>query len=59
MILTDEVKPTLSSPVTDLRGLSLAEMPSLGSALIDEAIERILPDYPVAPVRVAAFQSAI
>jgi FXSXX-COOH protein len=59
MILTDEVRPAVSSSLVDLRDIPLAEMSALSSGLLDEAIDRVLPESPVPPVPVAAFQSTI
>ncbi len=59
MIITDEVQPALSSSLVDLHEIPLAEMPALSSRVLDEAIKRVLPNSSVAPVPVAAFQSAI
>lgn len=50
---------TVSSSLVDLRDMPLAEMPALSAEIVDEAIKRILPETPTAPVPVAAFQSAI
>jgi FXSXX-COOH protein len=49
----------VSSAVVDVRDLSLAEMLILKTETIDQAVARVLPDSPVAPVAVAAFNSAL
>jgi FXSXX-COOH protein len=55
---TDEVS-AVSSALQDLRGVPLAEMPTLKPATLDQALQRILPGSSMAPVPVAAFNSAI
>jgi FXSXX-COOH protein len=55
---TDEA-PRVTSALLDLRQVPLAEMPTLGMVTLDRALARVLPDSPVDPVPVAAFQSAI
>ena len=48
------------SKLADLRSVSLADMPDLDAATLDEAVGRVIPDSErAAPVTVAAFQSAI
>jgi FXSXX-COOH protein len=47
------------SSLADIRDMPLDELTDMNAGIIDEAIERILPESPVAPVPVAAFQSAI
>ncbi len=42
-----------------LRDIPLDEMPAADGAILDEAIACLLPETVVAPVPVAAFQSAI
>jgi FXSXX-COOH protein len=49
----------VSSAVIDVRDLSLAEMLILRAETLDQAVARVLPDSPVAPVAVAAFNSAL
>jgi FXSXX-COOH protein len=57
---TTEFRPAVTSSLVDLRGVPLGEIAVLTEPAIDEAIMRILPgESPVAPVPVAAFQSAI
>jgi FXSXX-COOH protein len=48
----------VSSAVVDVRDLSLADM-LLKMETIDQVVARVLPDSPVAPVAVAAFNSAL
>jgi FXSXX-COOH protein len=54
---TDAV--AVSSVLLDLRQVPLAEMPSLSTVSLADALRRVLPDSPLNPVPVAAFQSAI
>jgi FXSXX-COOH protein len=57
---TTELRPAVTSSLVDLRGVPLGEIAVLAESAFDEAIMRILPEEsPVAPVPVAAFQSAI
>lgn len=56
---TDELRPTVPSSLVDLRGVSLAEMSALSAGIINEAVVRVRPETPTAPVEVAAFNSAI
>jgi FXSXX-COOH protein len=49
----------VSSAVVDVRDLSLTEMLTLKMETIDQVVARVLPDSPVAPVAVAAFNSAL
>jgi FXSXX-COOH protein len=56
---TTELRPAVTSSLADLRGVPLGEVAVLTEPAFDEAIMRILPESPVAPVPVAAFQSAI
>jgi FXSXX-COOH protein len=51
--------PAVSSSLLDFRHLPLTEVPTLASAGLDGALQRVLPGSPVAPVPVAAFGSAI
>jgi FXSXX-COOH protein len=51
--------PTVSSALIDLRQVPLTEMPTLPTVSFDQALQRVLPGSPVAPVPVAAFGSAI
>jgi FXSXX-COOH protein len=55
---TDEASP-VSSALLDLREVPLAEMPALKSLTRDNALQRVLPQAPMAPLTVAAFGSAI
>jgi hypothetical protein len=50
---------TVSSAVLDLRQVSLAAMPTLGTISLDKTLARILPDPSVNTVPVAAFNSAV
>jgi FXSXX-COOH protein len=49
----------LVSSLADIRDTPLADLAEMSRGVVDEAIRRILPESPVAPVPVAAFQSAI
>ena len=49
----------LVSSLADIRDTPLADLAEMSPGVVDEAIRRILPESPVAPVPVAAFQSAI
>jgi FXSXX-COOH protein len=49
----------VSSTIVDVRDLSLAEMLVLKAETLDQVVARVLPDSPVAPVAVAAFNSAL
>ena len=51
--------PGIRSPLADLRAVRLSEMPNLSASTLDGALQRVLPDSPMAPVPVAAFNSAI
>jgi FXSXX-COOH protein len=55
---TDAVS-LVSSTLVDLRDVPLAQVPTLSLVALEEALVRVLPESPVAPVPVAAFQSAI
>jgi FXSXX-COOH protein len=55
---TDAVS-LVSSTLVDLRDVPLAQVPTLSPVALEEALVRVLPESPVAPVPVAAFQSAI
>jgi hypothetical protein len=55
---TDEAS-RVASAVLDLRQVSLTQMSVPNAIWRDAALARILPDSPVDPVPVAAFQSAI
>lgn len=60
MLSTTELLPTVPSSLVDLRDMPLKEISGLNASAADEVITRILPEEsPVAPVPVAAFQSAI
>jgi FXSXX-COOH protein len=54
---TDEA--AVSSVLLDFRDVPLAQMPTLSTLRLEEALRRVLPDSPPNPVPVAAFQSAI
>jgi FXSXX-COOH protein len=54
---TDEA--ALSSVLPDLRDVPLAQMPTLSTVSLEQALRRVLPDSPLNPVPVAAFQSAL
>jgi FXSXX-COOH protein len=58
-MISTEIRPAVPSSLVDLRNVPLAEMPVLGTGLLGEAIERVLPESPTPPVPVAAFNSAI
>ena len=47
----------LVSSLADVRDTPLADLAEMSPGVVDEAIRRILPESPVAPVPVAAFQS--
>jgi FXSXX-COOH protein len=47
------------SSLADIRDTPLDELTEMNAGIIGEVIERMLPESPVAPVPVAAFQSAI
>lgn len=47
------------SPLADLRGTPLADLAEANPGAVDQVIRRVLPESPVTPVPVAAFQSAI
>ena len=49
----------VSSTLADLRDVPLAQVSTLSPVALKEALVRVLPESPVAPVPVAAFQSAI
>jgi FXSXX-COOH protein len=49
----------LVSSLADIRDTPLADLAEMSPGVVDEAIRRVLPESPVAPVPVAAFQSAI
>jgi len=60
MLSTTELRPAVPSSLVDLRDMPLSEISGLEAPAVDEVIMRILPEgSPVAPVPVAAFQSAI
>lgn len=59
MQTTDLIRTTVPSKLVDLRDVPLAEMPTLSTVTLDEALGRVIPDSQVAPVPVAAFSSAI
>jgi FXSXX-COOH protein len=60
MQATDLIRTTaVSSKLADLRDIPLAEMPTLRTAALDEALGRVMPDSQTDPVPVAAFNSAI
>jgi FXSXX-COOH protein len=58
MTSIDAASP-VSSTLPDLRSVRLAEMPTLSTVSLEQALRRVLPDSPLNPVPVAAFQSAI
>jgi FXSXX-COOH protein len=49
----------LVSSLADIRDTPLADLAEMSPGVVDEAIRRVLPESPVAPLPVAAFQSAI
>jgi FXSXX-COOH protein len=49
----------LVSSLADIRDTPLADLAEMSPGVVDQAIRRVLPESPVAPVPVAAFQSAI
>jgi len=49
----------LVSSLADIRDTPLADLAEMSPGVVDEVIRRVLPESPVAPVLVAAFQSAI
>jgi FXSXX-COOH protein len=55
---TDEAS-RVASTVLDLRNVPLTQIAVPAAAGAGEALARIMPDSPVAPVPVAAFNSAI
>jgi FXSXX-COOH protein len=55
---TDEAS-AVSSALQDLRDVPLADMPALEASALDQALQRVLPGSSMAPVPVAAFNSAI
>jgi len=46
------------SSLVDLSAMSLAELVAAEN-IVDEAVDRVIPETPVSPVTVAAFNSAI
>lgn len=56
-VITDE-SPAVS-PLGNLGTLSMRDMAMLPQGALGEAMRRIIPDTPVEPVAVAAFNSAI
>jgi FXSXX-COOH protein len=58
MTVTAEARPMVLSSLVDLSTMSLAELIAAES-VVDEAVDRVIPDTPVSPVTVAAFNSAI
>ena len=59
IMISTEIRPTLYSLLAGLREVPLDEMPAVDGAILDEAVACLLPEISVAPVPVAAFQSAI
>jgi hypothetical protein len=55
MIATDDKRPEVSSDLTDLRSVPLADVP----ALSDNALRRLAPTPHARQVPVAAFNSSI
>jgi FXSXX-COOH protein len=49
----------VTSTLLDVREVPLAELPTLGKASLDSALQRILPESSATAVPVAAFSSAI
>lgn len=47
------------SAVPDLRDIPLGALVSVRPAALDRALQRVIPDNPVPPVPVAAFNSAL
>jgi hypothetical protein len=58
-MISTEIRPTLSALLAGLRDVPLDEMPAVDGAILDGAVACLLPEFSVAPVPVAAFQSAI
>lgn len=58
MSSNDEAR-RVPSALLDVRDVPLSKMPSMASAGIDGALQRVLPISPAVPVPVAAFSSAI
>jgi FXSXX-COOH protein len=59
MQTTGDIGTTVPSKQADLRNVPLAEIPTLNTVTLDEALGRVMPDPQAAPVPVAAFNSAI
>jgi FXSXX-COOH protein len=58
MTVIMEARPMVISSLVDLSTMSLAELVAAES-VVDEAVDRVIPDAPISPVTVAAFNSAI
>ncbi len=60
MLSTTKTQAAVVSSLVDIRAIPLNELAGISAGIVDEPIMRILPaESPVAPVPVAAFQSAI
>jgi FXSXX-COOH protein len=59
MILTEELRPAVSSDMADLRDIPLSELPALGADTLGRMIGRVLPVSSAPPMLTAAFQSAL
>jgi hypothetical protein len=55
----DEAAPAVPSALLDVRRVPLIDVPTMAPVNLDQALQRLLPGSPVAPVPVAAFASAI
>jgi FXSXX-COOH protein len=58
MTVTD-VRPAVLSELTDLRDVPLADVPDLDAGMLDDVLDRLIPESETSPVPVAAFNSAI
>ena len=59
MQTTEVMKTTVTSKLADLRDVPLAEMPTLSTVTIDEALGRVMPHPQTTPALGAKFNSAI
>jgi hypothetical protein len=59
MQTTEVMRTTVPSKLADLRGVPLAEMPTLSTVTFDEALGRVILAPQTTPAPGAAFSSAI
>jgi len=59
LVMDTDTLTRVPSRLPDLRGIPLADLPSLDPVTLAGAVGRVLPDAKAAPVKVAAFNSSI